>query len=164
MATVMGDRTVRVTLPTGDQIRISREYDAPRHLVYKAWTTPELVRQWWSGERGEMTTVEIDLRVGGRWRYVMATDGGDEVAFHGEYREIIPDERIVYTEVFEGAPEAQALTTVTFTEAAGTTTLAILIRYGSGQDRDAHSAYMQDGLQEALELLGRTAKELTWEP
>jgi uncharacterized protein YndB with AHSA1/START domain len=163
MATVMGDRTVRVTLPTDDQIRISREYDAPRHLVYKAWTTPELVRRWWSGERGEMTTVEIDLRVGGRWRYVMATDSG-EVAFHGEYREIIPGERIVYTEVFEGAPEAQAVTTVTFTEAAGTTTLAILIRHGSGQDRDAHSAYMQDGLQEALDLLGRTAKELTWEP
>jgi uncharacterized protein YndB with AHSA1/START domain len=149
-----------VTLPTDDQILISREYDAPRDLVYKAWTTPELVRRWWSGKRGAMTTVEIDLRVGGRWRYVMATDGGGEVAFHGEYREIIPNERITYTEVFEGAPEAQALTAVTFTDAAGTTTLAILIRYDSGQDRDAHSAYMKDGLQEALDLLGRTAKAL----
>lgn len=93
---------------------------------------------------------------------MLATEAG-ETAFHGEYREIIPNQRIVYTEVFEGAPEAQALTTVTFTEAAGTTTLAILIRYGSGQDRDAHSIYMKDGLQEALDLLGRTAKELTWE-
>ena len=152
--------TVRVTLPTDDQILITWGYDAPRHLVYKAWTTPELVRRWWSGKRGEMTTVEIDLRVGGRWRYVMATEGGGEVAFHGEYREIIPNERITYTEVLEGAPEAQTLTTVTFTEAAGTTTLAILIRYGSGQDRDAHSAYMKDGLEEALDLLGRTAKAL----
>jgi uncharacterized protein YndB with AHSA1/START domain len=149
-----------VTLPTDDQIRIAWECDAPRHLVYRAWTTPELVRRWWSGRRGEMTTVEIDLRVGGRWRYVMATDGGGEVAFHGEYREIVPDERIVYTEVFEGAPEVQALTAVTFTEAGGTTTLTILIRYDSGQDRDAHSAYMKDGLQEALDLLGRTAKAL----
>ena len=154
---------MRVTLPTDDQILISWEHDAPRHLVYKAWTTPELVRRWWSGKRGEMTTVEIDLRVGGRWRYVMATEDGGEVAFSGEYREVVPDERITYTEVFEGAPEAQALTTVTFTEAAGTTTLAVLIRYGSGQDRDAHSAYMKDGLEEALDLLGRTAKELTWE-
>jgi uncharacterized protein YndB with AHSA1/START domain len=160
MAAVTSGRTVRVTLPTDDQILISWELDAPRHLVYKAWTTPELVRRWWSGRRGEMTAAEIDLRVGGGWRYVMATDDGGEVAFHGEYREIVPEERIVYTEVFEGAPEAQALTTVTFTDAAGKTALEILIRYGSGQDRDAHGAYMQDGLQEALDLLGRTAKAL----
>ena len=107
-----------------------------------------------------MTAVEIDLRVGGRWRYVMATEGGGEVAFHGEYREIVPNQRIVYTEVFEGAPGAQALTAVTFTEAAGRTTLAILIRYDSGQDRVAHSTHMEDGLEEALDLLGRTAKAL----
>ena len=148
-----------VTLPADDQILITREFDAPRHLVYKAWTTPELVRRWWSGTRGEMTTIEIDLRVRGRWRYVMATEGG-EVAFHGEYREIVPNQRIVYTEVFEGTPDAQALTDVTFTEAAGQTTLAILIQYDSGQDRDAHSTYMEDGLEEALDLLGRTAKAL----
>ena len=154
------DGTAKVTLPADEQILITREFDVPRHLVYRAWTTPELVRRWWSGERGEMTTVEIDLRVGGRWRYVMVTEGGGEVAFHGEYREIIPDERIVYTEVFEGTPDVQALTAVTFTGAAGQTTLAILIRYGGGQERDAHSAYMQDGLEEALDLLGRTAKAL----
>ena len=148
-----------MTLPTDEHILITQELDAPRQLVYQAWTTPELVRRWWSGTRGEMTTVEMDLRVGGRWRYVMVTEGG-EVAFHGEYREVIPNERIVYTEVFEGTPGAQALTAVTFTEAAGQTTLAILIRYDSGQERDAHSAYMKDGLQEALELLGRTAKAL----
>ena len=164
MAAVPADRTAKVTLPTDEEILISREFDAPRDLVYKAWTTPELVRRWWSGTRGEMTTAEIDLRVGGRWRYVMTTEGGVEVTFSGEYREIIPNERIVYTEVFEGTPEAQALTAVTFTEAAGQTTLAIRIRYHSGQDRDAHSAYMKDGLEEALDLLGRTAKELTWEP
>ena len=162
-AAVTGDRTAKVTLPTDEQILITRELDAPRQLVYRAWTTPELVRRWWSGDRGEMTTVEIDLRVGGRWRYVLATADGGEAAFSGEYREVVPDERIVYTEVFEGTPDAQALTTVTFTEAAGRTVLAILIRYDSGQDRDAHSAYMQDGLQEALDRLGRTAKELTWE-
>jgi uncharacterized protein YndB with AHSA1/START domain len=160
MAAVTSDGTARVTFPADEQILITREFDAPRHLVYKAWTTPELVRHWWSGERGEMTTVEIDLRVGGRWRYVMATGSGGEVAFHGEYREIIPNERIVYTEVFEGTPDVQALTAVTFTEAAARTTLAILIRYDSGQERDAHRAYMQDGLREALDLLGRTAKAL----
>jgi hypothetical protein len=105
MVTVTDSRKATVTLPTDEQILITREFDAPRHLVYKAWTTPELVKRWWSGHRGEVTTAEIDLRVGGRWRYVMVADGGFEVGFHGEYREIVPDERIVNTEVYE-LPEA----------------------------------------------------------
>src|SRR5262245_37824523 len=95
--------TAKVTLPADDQILITREFDAPRHLVYRAWTTPELVKRWWAGRRGRMTVVDIDLRVGGRWRYVMAAEGGGEVGFHGEYREIVPNERIVNTEVYEGA-------------------------------------------------------------
>ena len=114
-----------VTLPTDDQILITREFDAPKHLVYKAWTTPELVKRWWSGRRGEMTLAEIDLRVGGTWRYVMIADGGFEVAFHGEYREIVPNERLVYTEVYEGDARRRRAGAqhVTFTEADGRTTL-----------------------------------------
>jgi uncharacterized protein YndB with AHSA1/START domain len=156
MAAVTTTRTTKVTLPMDEQILITREFDAPRHLVYKAWTTPELVRRWWSGKRGEITTVEIDLRVGGRWRYVMVAEGGGEVAFHGEYREIIPNERIVHTEVLDAAPGAHALTTVTFREAAGRTTLAILVQYGSRQDRDAHLDYMGNGLRDALDRLEQT--------
>ena len=87
--------TATVTLPTDEQILITREFDAPRHLVYTAWTTPDLVKRWWGANMGEMTVTEIDLRVGGAWRYVMALDDGSEVAFHGEYREIVPNERIV---------------------------------------------------------------------
>src|SRR4051812_20409312 len=98
---VASSGTAQVTLPTDEQILITREFDAPKHLVYKAWTTPELVKRWWSGHRGAMTVAEIDLRVGGTWRYVMVAKGGFEVAFHGEYREIVPDERIVTTEVYE---------------------------------------------------------------
>ena len=116
--------TATVTLPTDEQILITREFDAPKHLVYKAWTTPELVRRWWSARRGEVTIAEIDLRVGGTWRYVMVTDDGFEVGFHGEYREIVPDERIVCTEVYEGMPDAEALNTLTFTETDGRTTLS----------------------------------------
>jgi uncharacterized protein YndB with AHSA1/START domain len=101
---VTSSGTATVTLPTDEQILIRREFEAPKHLVYKAWTTPELVKRWWSGNRGEMTIAEIDLRVGGAWRYVMVTDDGFEVAFHGEYREIVPNERIVSTEVYEGMP------------------------------------------------------------
>jgi uncharacterized protein YndB with AHSA1/START domain len=86
-----------------------------------------------------------------------ATRGGGEVAFHGEYREIVPNERIVHTEVLDAAPGAHALTTVTFREAAGRTTVTILVQYGSRQERDAHLDYMGGVLGEALDLLEQTA-------
>ena len=86
----VSSRSATVTLPTDRQILITREFDAPRHLVWKAWTTPELVRRWWHANRGEMSVCEIDLRVGGAWRYVMVADGFGEVAFHGEFREMEP--------------------------------------------------------------------------
>ncbi|HYG96341.1 MAG TPA: SRPBCC family protein [Solirubrobacterales bacterium] len=162
------EKKATVTLPAEDQILITREFDAPRHLVYKAWTTPELVAKWWTARRGSARQMEIDLRVGGRWRYVMEADGGQEVAFHGEYKEIVPNERIVSTEVFEGAPlppeelEANAtLNTATFTEENGRTTLTILIQCPSPEVREAILASgMEDGLQDALELLEEVAREL----
>ena len=86
--TVTGSRKATVSLPSDTQILITREFDAPRELVWKAWTTPELVRRWWHANRGEMTVCEIDLRVGGTWRYAMNAEGFGEVGFHGEYREI----------------------------------------------------------------------------
>jgi uncharacterized protein YndB with AHSA1/START domain len=153
--------TATVTLPTDEQILITREFDAPKHLVYKAWTTPELVRRWWSGCRGEVTVAEIDLRVGGTWRYVMVADGGFEVAFHGEYREIVPNKRIVSTEVYEGFPEGEALDTLTFTEVDGRTTLTILVQHSSKEHRDAHiNSGMEAGMQEAMDLLEQVAVSL----
>jgi uncharacterized protein YndB with AHSA1/START domain len=150
-----------VTLPTDDQILITREFDAPKHLVFKAWTTPELVKRWWSAKRGEVTTCEIDLRVGGTWRYVMVTEDGLEVAFHGEYREIVPDERLVSTEVFEGMPDAEALDTLTLTEQDGRTTLTILVQHTSKEHRDAHiDSGMEAGMQDALDLLEQVAVSL----
>ena len=150
-----------VTLPSDEQILITREFDAPRHLVFAAYTTPELVRRWWHANRGEMTLCDIDLRVGGKWRYVMAACGGPEVGFHGEYREIVPDERIVSTEVYEGAPGAEALGTVTFTEADGRTTLTILVQHSCREHRDAHiESGMEDGLQDAMDLLEQVAVSL----
>ena len=153
--------TAMVTLPTDEQILITREFDAPRHLVYRAWTTPELVRRWWSGERGEVTLAEIDLRVGGRWRYVMVATGGFEVGFHGEYREIVPDERIVATEVFEGMPDAEAMTTTTFAETDGRTTLTTLVEHSCREHRDAHiDSGMEGGMQEAMDRLEQLARSL----
>jgi uncharacterized protein YndB with AHSA1/START domain len=143
-----------VTLPSDDELLITREFDAPRHLVFRAWTTPELVAKWWHANRGEITSIDIDLRVGGTWRYVMVATGGFEVAFHGEYREIVPNERLVTTEIFEGAPEAVAVTTATFTDIGGRTRLEILVRHGSKQARDMHlESGMEDGLQDALILV-----------
>jgi uncharacterized protein YndB with AHSA1/START domain len=151
-------------LPTDEQILITREFDAPRRLVYKAWTTPELVRRWWHAKRGEMTICEIDLRVGGTWRYVMIADGGFEVGFHGEYREIVPNERLVSTEVYEGIPDAEeqaAVDTMTLTEANGRTTLTILVEHPTKEGRDAHiNSGMEDGMQDAMDLLEEVAVSL----
>ena len=139
MVQMTTSKSAVVTLPTDTQIQITREFDAPRHLVYRAYTTPELIRRWWSGERGEVTSADVDLRPGGTWRYVMIANGGFEVAFHGEYQEIVPDERIVSTEVFEGMPDAAALTTTTFTEKDGRTTLSMLVAaLTPGVPRRAH--------------------------
>jgi uncharacterized protein YndB with AHSA1/START domain len=156
--------TATVTLPTDEQILITREFDAPKHLVYKAWTTPELVSQWWSGQRGEMTSAEIDLRVGGAWRYVMIATGGHEVAFHGEFREIVPDERIVNTEVYETAgasDDEAALNTVTFTERDSRTTLTVLTELPSQEIRDMIiDSGMEGGMQEGMDLLEQVAISL----
>jgi uncharacterized protein YndB with AHSA1/START domain len=158
-ATSSGSATV--TLPADDQILITREFDAPKHLVYKAWTTPELVMRWWSGHRGAMQIAEIDLRVGGMWRYVMVAEGSFEVAFHGEYREIVPNERIVNTEVYEAMPESQVLNTVTFTEVDGRTTLELLTDCGTKDVRDAIvNSGMEVGMQEQMDLLEQIAASL----
>jgi len=159
--TMTSSGTAVVTLPGDTQIMITRDFAAPRHLVYRAWTTPELIRRWWAGERGEVTSAEVDLRVGGRWRYVMRAEAGFEVAFHGEYREIVPAERIVATEVFEGMPDAGAVSTVTFADCDGGTTLTILVQHSAQAHRDAHvNSGMEGGMQEALDHLEKVAVSL----
>jgi uncharacterized protein YndB with AHSA1/START domain len=164
---VTSSGTATVTLLADEQILITREFDAPRHLVYRAWTTPELVRRWWNAKRGEVTSCEIDLRVGGTWRYVMVTDDGTEVGFHGEYREVVPDERIVSTETYEGLPEGASeeegstVNTATFTESDGRTTLTILVQAPNRVTRDAIiESGMEAGLQDALDLLEEVAVSL----
>jgi uncharacterized protein YndB with AHSA1/START domain len=153
--------TAVVTLPTDTQILITREFDAPRHLVYKAYTTPDLIKRWWSGDRGKVTSVEVDLRVGGKWRYVMTANAGFEVAFHGEFREIVPNERIVSTEVYEGMPDGEALDTTTFTDKAGRTLLTTVMQLANKQDRDAViNSGMEGGLQEAMDHLEQVAASL----
>jgi uncharacterized protein YndB with AHSA1/START domain len=159
MPETTSSRAAKVTLPADDQILITREFDAPRHLVYRAWTTPELVQRWWAGRRGVMKIADIDLRVGGTWRYVMLAHGSFEVAFHGEYREIVPNERIVTTEVYEGAdapPSTEdVVNVITFTELDGDRTLLeLLVHAPSKEVRDVIvNSGMEGGLQEQMEIL-----------
>jgi uncharacterized protein YndB with AHSA1/START domain len=142
------------TLPSDTEILITREFDASADLIFKAWTTPELVMRWWAGTRGEVTSAQIDLRVGGAWRWVMTANGGFEVAFSGKYLEIDRPHRIVRTEVFEMIPDAESISTTTFEETDGVTTLAILGRYPSQEHRDAALASgMEGGLQTSLDEL-----------
>jgi uncharacterized protein YndB with AHSA1/START domain len=142
------------TLPSDNEILITRDFDAPADLVFKAWTTPDLVKRWWAGDRGVVTEAHIELWVGGSWRWVMTATGGFEVAFSGEYLEIDRPHLLVRTEVFELVPEAGAVSTTTFDEANGVTTLRILGRYPSQEHRDAALASgMEAGLQTSLDAL-----------
>jgi uncharacterized protein YndB with AHSA1/START domain len=167
MVTKASKGSAVLTLPSDTEILITRDFDAPRHLVWKAWTTPELVKRWWHANRGTMTRADIDLRVGGKWRWVMVTDSGFEVAFHGEYREIVPDERLVYTEVYEGAPPAEdgseeaAVNIMTLTEKDGRTTSTTLTKTRTKAVRDMIiSSGMEAGMQDAMDLLEQVAMSL----
>jgi uncharacterized protein YndB with AHSA1/START domain len=173
MAAMASSGTATITLPTDRQILITREFDAPKDLVYRAWTTPELIRRWWSGDRGTTTSAEVDLRVGGTWRYVHHDHDGFEVAFHGEFREIVSAERIVFTEVYEGASqplegdtyppgeEEGTINTATFEEVDGRTTLFLLVECPSKDVRDAIiGSGMETGMQEGWTKLEEVARSL----
>jgi uncharacterized protein YndB with AHSA1/START domain len=165
MATTTSNGSAKLTLPSDTEIHITRDFSAPKDLVYKAMTTPELVKRWWNAKRGEVTTAEIDLREGGKWRYVMVANGGFEVGFHGEYREIVPNERVVSTEVFEGAPDPEnngTVNTVTLQERAGRTTMTVLIECPSKEVRDAIiESGMEAGMQDAYDLMEEVAISLS---
>jgi uncharacterized protein YndB with AHSA1/START domain len=156
--------TATVTLPADNQILITREFNAPRHLVWRAYTTPDLVKRWWAGEKGTVTSAEIDLRVGGRWRYMMTANGGFEVAFHGEFRKIEEPGLLVNTEAYEGIPDPDGhagLVTVTLTETDGRTHLEMLCEYKDKTDRDAViESGMEGGMQESMDALEKVAVSL----
>jgi uncharacterized protein YndB with AHSA1/START domain len=164
LETMTSKGSAKLTFPGDTQIHITREFAAPRHLVYKAVTTPELVKRWWHANRGEVTIAEIDLREGGKWRYVAVANEGFEVAFHGEYREIVPNERVVTTEVFEGAPDPEnngTVNTMTLNEQDGRTVMTVLIECPSKEVRDAIiQSGMEAGLQDAYDLLEGVAVSL----
>jgi uncharacterized protein YndB with AHSA1/START domain len=153
-----------VTLPNDTDIVITRSFDAPATLLFKAYTTPELVKRWWGFDSSQWLVCEIDLRVGGQWRYVTreeTPEGDFEVGFHGEYREIEAPTRLVSTEVFEGMPDAAALDTIVFSEAGGVTTMTMTVTHSCQEHRDAHIASgMEGGMQISMDRLEDVAAEL----
>lgn len=157
------DRTgsAEVTLPSDTEILITREFDAPAELVFDVWTTPEHVRNWWGWETDPMTLCEIDLRVGGKWRFVAVNEEYGEVEFYGEYLEIDRPQRLVTTEVFAPYPDSPAVNTLTLEENDGVTTMTILVEYPSKEARDATIASgMESGLQHSLDRADRVLSAL----
>jgi uncharacterized protein (TIGR03086 family) len=143
-----------VTLPSDTEILIVRLFDAPKSLVWEALTRPEHVMRWWGPEWAPLSSAEIDLRIGGAWRYVTTMDDDSELAWHGVYREIDPPHGVTSTEVFEGFPDAESVNTMTLTETDGVTTLTTLVQHSSQEHRDGHvNSGMEGGMQDTFNRL-----------
>jgi uncharacterized protein YndB with AHSA1/START domain len=147
-----GSATVKRTSDT--EMVITRKFDAPARLVFRAWTTPELVKRWWGFDTSQWLVCEIDFRVGGRWRFVtLEKDGKLEVGFHGEYREIEAPRRIVSTEVYEGLPggteEDGAVNTLTLDEKDGVTTMTTHVKMRLKEHMDG---MIQSGMESGMQI------------
>lgn len=126
-----------VSTPSDSAIRMTRLFDAPRHLVFEAMSRPEHIKQWWGrlGEGYSVPVCEVDLRVGGKWKFVNRHPKGEAV-FYGEYREVQPPGRIVFTEIFADFPDSVSVVTAVLTEEGRKTRLTVTADYGSQQVRD----------------------------
>lgn len=146
-----------ITFPSDTDILITRAFDAPAAKVFDAYTTPELVRRWWGFESAEWLACDIDLRVGGTWRFVTREENGFEVGFHGTYLEIERPGRLVSTEAYEGVPDpddSASVNTVTLVEVDGVTTMTVLCHYPSVEIRDAViESGMESGMQVSYDRL-----------
>jgi len=152
--------TLKVTTPTDREIVMTRVFDAPRELVFEAWTRPDLLKRWLYGpEEWPLVVCEIDLRVGGALRFVWRHCDGSDMEMSGVYREIAPCERLVFTELWdEDWTGGEALVTMVFAEHAGKTTLTQTVLYSSRAARDAVlSTPMEQGAEQSY---GRLAELL----
>ena len=151
-ATKVGETTF--TTPSDREIVMTREFDAPRDLVFEAHTSCEHMSRWWGPRKYEIATCEIDFRAGGKWRVVHRGPDGDEHAFRGEYREIVPPERIVWTFEYEGFPGSISVETLSLEEHDGKTTLTARSVYDTVAERDAMlKSGMEAGATETMERL-----------
>lgn len=150
-----------LTTPSDREIVMTRVFDAPRALLFKVFLDPECIPHWW-GQRDTTTIVDqMDVRPGGAWRYVQRGPGGEEYAFRGEYREIVPPERIVYTFEFEPMPGHIVVDTVTLTERDGRTTMTVASLFATQEDRDGMLASgMEAGAAESWDRLAEYLQTL----
>jgi uncharacterized protein YndB with AHSA1/START domain len=163
VSSVGNSSTFKVTTPSDREIRMTRLFDAPRNVVFEAMSKPEHITQWWGrlGEGYSVPVCEVDLRVGGKWRFVNRTPKGDMVTFYGEYREIAAPERIVFTEIFEQYPDAVSVVTSVLTEESGKTRLTATVEYPSLEVRDIVLASgMERGAGTSYDRLDEVASRL----
>jgi len=144
------------------EIVITREYDAPARLLFTAWSTPEHLRRWFGPKGWPLTLCEVDFRVGGRWRFAMTGSSGiQNTPFGGEYLEIVPNRKIVFSNQFEEPGAETLLVTVTFDEEGGRTTLAIHTLFSSPEVRQWHEEQgYAAGTNSALDFLADLVAEL----
>jgi uncharacterized protein YndB with AHSA1/START domain len=147
--------TLTITTPTDRQIVLTRVFDAPRRMLFDAFTRPELLRRWFGARGWHLVVCEVDLRVGGGWRFVSRGPGGDHMGQSGVYREIVPPNRLAYTEVFDDQSyPGQSLITHDFVEQGGRTTLTSTLLYATREGRDTVLRYpMARGVAESYDRL-----------
>lgn len=144
-----GSNPTTLTLPSDREIVMTRIFDAPRDLVFKVTTDPELIPLWWGRSSNTTIVDQMDVHPGGTWRFIQRTPDGMELAFNGVYREVVPPERVVYTFEFEGYPGHIMVETVTYEDLGGRTRLTSTALFASAEDRDG---MLQSGMEEgALE-------------
>lgn len=159
---VANSDTFQIRPATDSSFTITRLFDAPRHLVFEAMTRPEHIRRWWGnlGDGYSVPVCEVDLRVGGKWRFVNRHPKGD-VEFYGEYREITPPDRLVFTEIFAPFPDSESVIDTVFTVENGKTRLTATCTYPSKEVRDmVLSSGMEKGAATSYDRLEEVAQEL----
>jgi uncharacterized protein YndB with AHSA1/START domain len=157
----MSSKQHTLTILSDTEIEMTRVFDAPRELVFKAYTDPELIPKWW-GQRSAVTIVDVmDVRPGGKWRYIQRSPEGEEYAFRGEYREVSPPDRLVSTFEFEGMPGHVSVDDLTLVEENGRTTMIVKGIFASKDDRDGMLASgMEAGAAELYDRLAELLAEL----
>jgi uncharacterized protein YndB with AHSA1/START domain len=140
--------------PGRQELVMTRTFDAPRDLVFRTMTDANLIPRWWGPRRSTTVVDEMDLRPGGRWRYVVRDDDGTEHAFHGVYHDVAAPDRLVFTFEYEGVPGHALLETVTLVELDGKTTLRDQSVFQSVADRDGMvESGMESGATELMDRL-----------
>jgi uncharacterized protein YndB with AHSA1/START domain len=153
--------TLEVTLPSDREIAMTRRFDARREAVFDALTKPELLKRWFGPQGWSLTGCDVDLRVGGAWRFTLRRADGTDFAMYGVYREIAPPERLVYTEAYEGDDFfGELLVTVELVEDGDQTTLTSTALHKSKEVRDANAS-MEQGVSESLDKLADLLREMS---